>query len=60
MTEARRKKVLFATEDRLERVIAGNAHLPAQDIAASIYNAVVDWADGERTDDIALLVLKAN
>lgn len=57
--EARRDKVMFSADDKLENVISENVHLPAQDIAAAIYNAVIDWVAGERTDDIALLVLKA-
>jgi GAF domain-containing protein len=58
--EARRRKVMFSVDGRLERVISDNAHLPAQEIATAVYNAVVDWVHGERTDDIALLVLKAH
>ena len=50
---------MFSTDGKLEKVIAQNAHLSAQEIAAAVYTAVLEWVGGERTDDIALLVLKA-
>jgi len=55
--EARRGKTMFGQE-RLERVVAENVHLPAQEIAAAVYSAVTDFVDDDRPDDIALLVLK--
>jgi serine phosphatase RsbU (regulator of sigma subunit) len=58
--EARRRKVMFAADRRLEKTIAANAHLSAQEIASNLYAAVVEYAGGERTDDIALLVLKVD
>lgn len=58
--EARRNRVMFSQDDRLEKAVAASADLPAQEIASSIYAAVLDYVDGERTDDIALLVLKAD
>lgn len=56
--EARQNKVMFG-QQRLEEVIAANANLSAQDIAGAIYNSVTDYVEGDRPDDIALLVLKA-
>lgn len=56
--EARRHKVMFA-QSRLEKVIMEHAHLTAQEIASAIYNAVTEFVEGTRPDDIALLVLKA-
>lgn len=58
-SEKRNTKTMFGTE-RLGRIIAQNAHLPAQEVAAAIYSAVTDYSNGQRLDDIALLVLKAN
>lgn len=59
VTEARCGKAQFGPE-RLSRLLCQFAHLPAQEIAAAIYGAVTDHTAGERTDDIALLVLKAD
>lgn len=58
VTEARRKKEMFGQE-RLSRVLCEHSFLCAQDIAATIYRSVTDFVEGERADDIALLVLKA-
>lgn len=56
--EARKRKNMFGS-DRLEKVIAQNAGLSAQEIAAAIYAAVVGHTGDNLSDDLALLVLKA-
>lgn len=59
VTEARKRKTMFE-QDRLRRVIVENAHRPAQEIAAAVYDAVANYvAPTAIADDIALLVLKA-
>ncbi len=57
--EARRDKTQFGQE-KLEKLVGLCAHLPAQSIASLIYDAVTEYALGDRMDDIALLVLKAD
>ena len=59
VVEARRRKTQFGQE-KLEKLIGACAHLPAQAIASSVYDVVSAYAVGERMDDIALLVLKAD
>ena len=56
--EARKRKAMFQAK-ALQSVIEKNAGGSAQDIAAAIYAAVVDFTSGNLSDDIALLVLKA-
>ncbi len=58
VTEARKRKTLFEV-DRLCRVVEANRTSSAQEIAAAIYDAVLTYTGGNLTDDIALLVLKA-
>jgi phosphoserine phosphatase RsbU/P len=58
VTEARRNKEMFGSE-RLTRILCENSFLSAQEIAAAIYAAVTDFVGGERSDDLALLVLKS-
>ena len=56
--EARRRKIMFE-QDRLMQAISASADQSAQEIAGAIYAAVSDYTQGVLTDDIALLVLKA-
>lgn len=68
VTEARRKASPLASStprpqfemERLQRVIEANVSLSAQEIAHAIHAAVADHAAGNLSDDIALLVLKAD
>lgn len=57
--EARKRKMMFDME-RLKRVIEQQVDRTAQEIAAAIYAAVADYAASDLSDDIALLVLKAD
>jgi sigma-B regulation protein RsbU (phosphoserine phosphatase) len=44
---------------RLRDVLAGNSHLPAQDLSAAILSSVAAFSgDAQQTDDITLLVLR--
>jgi GAF domain-containing protein len=58
VVEARHGREQFGVE-RLAEMVKQNAHLNAQELAATIYSSVTEFAAGERADDFALLVLKA-
>ena len=55
--EARRDRELFGME-RLDAVLAGNATLPAQELADRVLVACRDFAGGNLADDCAIVVIR--
>jgi serine phosphatase RsbU (regulator of sigma subunit) len=58
LTEARRERGILG-EARVKQLLAGLAGQDAQGIAGGLEKASLDWSQGHRADDLALLVLRA-
>jgi sigma-B regulation protein RsbU (phosphoserine phosphatase) len=56
VTEAHQGRLLFG-EERLAAVLAGCAGSDAETVAEAIQRALLDFAEGPRRDDVAVLVL---
>jgi serine phosphatase RsbU (regulator of sigma subunit)/transcriptional regulator with GAF, ATPase, and Fis domain len=57
VTDARADGAVFG-EQRLRELIARNVHLPAQDIADTLLDAVIEYAGGVLPDDCAIVAIK--
>jgi serine phosphatase RsbU (regulator of sigma subunit) len=57
VVEARRGGELYGVE-RLDALLAGGRSLPPQELAEAALSACREWAGGELTDDVALVVIK--
>jgi serine phosphatase RsbU (regulator of sigma subunit) len=58
LTEARRERGILG-EERVRELLAGLAGKDARGIARGLEEASLAWQQGERADDLALLVLRA-
>jgi serine phosphatase RsbU (regulator of sigma subunit) len=58
LTEARRERGILG-DARVKQLLAGLAGQDAQGIADGLEEASLDWSQGHRADDLALLVLRA-
>jgi serine phosphatase RsbU (regulator of sigma subunit) len=58
LTEARRERGILG-EERVHELLAGLAGEDARGIARGLEDASLAWQQGERADDLALLVLRA-
>jgi serine phosphatase RsbU (regulator of sigma subunit) len=58
LTEARRERGILG-EERVRELLAGLAGEDARGIARGLEDASLAWQQGERADDLALLVLRA-
>ncbi|WP_436795387.1 PP2C family protein-serine/threonine phosphatase [Actinospongicola halichondriae] len=56
--EARRGDEFFG-EDRIAEILERTARHPAQEVAATLADAAIDFQSGDARDDIAVLVLRA-
>ncbi len=59
ITEARHRGVLFGSEG-IAHVLQEYGHLSASEIVNHTLSAASEWADGQLTDDIAILVVERN
>jgi serine phosphatase RsbU (regulator of sigma subunit) len=57
VVEARQGRELFGF-DRLDETLARGRQLPAQELAYAVLAACREWAGGELTDDVAIVVIK--
>jgi len=55
LIEARRAKELFGFE-RLQKLVAENINLSAQELANLLYNSCLEFGQGRLLDDLAIIV----